>query len=109
MVFIANYSTPAATLREYLYRRAAELTLQHKFRYFAVIRELRPLAEYQIIYRYREDEEAGIDAEEVELPVTGTLHMTTQCFKNPENASGTSLTDAKACLHKPRGPKSSHG
>ncbi|MCX5644506.1 MAG: hypothetical protein NTZ17_07445 [Phycisphaerae bacterium] len=50
MVFIANYSTPAATLREYLYRRAAELTLQHKFRYFAVIRELRPLAEYQIIF-----------------------------------------------------------
>jgi hypothetical protein len=104
-VFTANYTTPPATLREYLYRRAAELTLQHKSRYFAVTREPRPLVEYRTVYRSEEDKEAGIDAEEVELPAWGTLQMTIQCFENVSTAAGTSLIDARACLPGVHGPE----
>ena len=98
VAFTANYTTSAATLREYLYRRAAELTRQHKFQYFVVIREPRPRSEYKIVYRYHEDRGAGIDAEEVEVPARGTLHMTIQCFKDARQAAGTQPIDAMACL-----------
>jgi hypothetical protein len=98
--FVGNYRTPADTLYGYLHRRAAELTVRHGFRYFAIIREPRPLTEYQIVYRCREDEEAGIDAKEVEVPAWGTLHMTIQCFKAGQNAPGVRLIDAQAYLHK---------
>ncbi len=95
VAFTANYTTSATTLREYLYRRAAELTLQHKFRYFTVIREPRPLAKYKIIYRSEADREAGIDAEDVELPAQGTLHMTIQCFQDASPVAETPLLDAQ--------------
>lgn len=98
VVFTANYTTSAATLREYLYRRAAELTLQHKSRYFTVTREPRPLIEYKMIYPSQEDEEAGIDGEEVELPAWGTLQMTIQCFKNASPVAGVHLIDAQTYL-----------
>jgi len=98
VAFTANYTTSAATLREYLYRRAAELTLWHKFRYFAVIREPRPLAKYKIMYRYQADQGAGIDAEEVEAPARGTLHMTIQCFEDARQATDAQPIDAIACL-----------
>lgn len=97
--FMGSPTTSAEMMHEYLYRRAAELTLRHGFRYFAVVREPRPLAEYQTKYRSREDEQAGVDAREVEVPAWGTLQMTIQCFKNPENASGTSLINAEALLY----------
>jgi len=35
--------------------------------------------------------------------------MTIQCFKNPENASGTSLTNAEAYLYGRPESKASHG
>ena len=98
VAFTASYTTSAATLREYLYRRAAELTLRHKFRYFAVIREPRPLAKYKIMYRYQPDQGAGIDAEEVEVPARGTLHMTIQCFEDAWQTAGARPIDAIAYL-----------
>ena len=55
------------------------------------------------------DQAAGIEAEEVEVPARGTLHMTIQCFKNPENASDTSLIDAEAYLYGRPESKLSHG
>ena len=39
----------------------------------------------------------------------GTLHMTIQCFKNPENASGTSRIDAEAYLYGRPEAKLPHG
>ncbi len=98
VAYTASYATAAATLREYLYRRAAELTLRHKCRYFAVIREPHPLAVYKVIYRYYADQGAGIDAEEVEVPARGTLHMTIQCFKDARRTNDTQPIDAKAYL-----------
>ena len=98
VVFTANYTTSADTLREYLYRRAAELTLRHRFRYFAVIREPRPLIEYKIAYNSQEDKEAAIDSKEVEMPAWGTLQMTIQCFRRASSAAGAHLIDAKAYL-----------
>jgi hypothetical protein len=98
--FTANFTTSADAMHEYLYRRAAELAIRHGFRYFAVIREPRPLAEYEIKYRSREDEQAGIDGKDVETPAWGMLQMTIQCFKDPENASGVRLIDARAYLRK---------
>jgi hypothetical protein len=96
VAFNANYATSADTLHEYLHRRAAELTLQHGFRYFAVIREPRPQVEYRITYYCREDREAGIDAKEAELPAWGTLQMTIQCFQTVSQAAGLHLLDAMA-------------
>ena len=98
VAFTANYTTPASTLLEYLYRRAADLTLQHKFRYFAVVREPRPRANYKVIYRYQADQGAGIDAQEVEVPARGTLHMTIQCFQDDWQAADMQPIDATAHL-----------
>ncbi len=100
VAFTANYTTSADTLCEYLYRRAAELTLQHGFRYFAVVREPRPLVEYRIVYNSREDEEAAIDAKEAEMPAWGTLQMTIQCFRHVFPTADMRLTDAQAHLAK---------
>jgi hypothetical protein len=101
--FAANYATSAETLREYLYRRAAELTSRYGFRYFAVVRPPRPLTWYKTIYPSQEDREAGIDGQEAELPAWGTLHMTIQCFRTRPDASGPRLSDAETCLL--RGPQ----
>ncbi len=98
VAYTANYTTDTTTLREYLYRRAAELTVRHKCRYFAVIRGPHPLAVYKVIYRYYADQGAGIDAEEVEVPARGTLHMTIQCSKDARQTTGTQPIDAKAYL-----------
>jgi hypothetical protein len=103
--FVANYTTSASTLCRYLYRRAAELTVQHGFRYFAVVREPCPLIEYQITYRSQEDAEAWIDGMEVEVPAWGTMHMTIECFKDAQHPSGVRLIDAQAHLPKGRRPK----
>ena len=107
--FMGSPTMSADVMQTYLYRRAAELTLRHQFRYFAVIREPRPLAKYKAIYRHRVDQAAGIKAEEVEQPMRGTLHMTIQCFKNPENASDPSLINAEAYLYGRPESKLSHG
>lgn len=100
VAFAANYTTSAGALRGYLYRRAAELTLQHGFRYFTVVREPRPLVEYRIVYNSREDEEAGIDSTEAERPAWGTLQMTVQCFRHVFPTPDRHVIDAKVYLAK---------
>lgn len=107
--FTASPTTPADVMQEYLYRRAAEITLRHHFRYFAVVREPGPLTAYQTKYRTRDGGQTGNNRWEVEVPVWGTLQMTIQCFKNPENASGTSLINAEAYLYGRPESKPSHG
>jgi|GEM_PF-906749 len=98
VVFRANYTTSVQTLREYLYRRAAELTLEHGFRYFAVVRPARPLTQYRTEYRSQEDEEAMTDSMEAEYPAWGTMHMTIQCFREGEQPADGPLIDAQAHL-----------
>lgn len=107
--FMGSPTTSADVMQEYLYRRAAELTLRHQFRYFAVIREPCPLTKYKAIYRYRVDQAAGIKADEMEQPMRGTLHMTIQCFKTPQSASDPSLINAEAYLYGRPESKLSHG
>jgi hypothetical protein len=97
--FMGSPATSADVMQEYLYRRAAELTLRHQFRYFAVIREPSPLTEYKTIYLHRVDQSAGMKAEEMEQPMRGTLHMTVQCFKNPQSVSDPSAINAEAYLY----------
>jgi hypothetical protein len=97
--FAGSPSTSAEVMQEYLYRRAAELTLRHQFRYFAVIREPSPLTKYKTIYLHRVDQSAGMKAEEMEQPMRGTLHMTIQCFKTPQSASDPSPVNAEAYLY----------
>jgi len=104
--FMANHITPAATLHRYLLRRAAELTVRHGFRYFAVIRDPGPRIEYHTEYRTREDEQAMIDSIQVEYPAWGTMHMTIQCFQDPQQAAGVRLIDAQA--HLPKGGRPKH-
>jgi hypothetical protein len=96
--FVANPITSADILHEYLYRRAAELTLRHGFRYFAILRDPCPLSKYRIKYRSQEDAGAGIDSMEVEVPAWGTLHMTIRCFKDDPGTSDVCLIEAQACL-----------
>ena len=103
--FVANYNTSTDTLQKYLYRRAAELTVRHGFRYFAVVRDSCPLTKYQIKYQSREDAQAGIDGMDVEVPAKGTLHMTIQCFTDGQNAVDTRLIDAKTYGHGQPEPK----
>jgi len=103
--FTANYFTPDDTLLRYLYRRAAELTVRHGFHYFAVVRDPRPLIEYHTEYRTKEHEAAMMDSMQVEHPAWGTMHMTIQCFEDPQNTSGVPLIDAKAHLPKGRRPR----
>jgi len=106
--FLGSPTTSADVMSEYLYRRAAELTLRHRFRFFAVIREPRPLTKYKAIYRHRVDQAAGVKAEEVEQPTRGTLHMTIQCFTNPQSAAGLSVMNAEAYLYGRPESKSAH-
>jgi len=103
--FVGTFTTPEETLREYLYRRSAELTLRHGFQYFAVLRDSRPVTEYQTKYRSRSDEAAGVDGLDVEFPAWGTLHMTIQCFEDRPETAGENLIDAKAYLQKPSAVK----
>jgi len=103
--FVANALTFPDTLNRYLYRRAAELTVRHGFRYFAIVGDPCPLTQYHTEYRSQEDERARIDSMEVEFPTWGTMRMTIQCFQDPQQAAGLRLIDAQAHLPKDRRPK----
>ncbi len=100
VAFTANWGTSDDTMRRYLYRRVAELTVQHGFRYFTVIRGPRPLTEYRTEYRSLEDQQATLDSTEVEHPAWGTMHMTIQCFQDARQAVDMRPIDAMAQLPK---------
>lgn len=107
--FVATPFTSAETLDNYLYHRAAELTVRHGFHYFTILRDPRPSMQCRTVYKTQADRTAMIDKREREFPTMGTMHMTIQCFTAPEQAAGEDLIDAQTYLpegHNPRRAKS---
>ena len=98
--FVANDNTPSRTVCIYLYRRAAEVTLENGFRYFIVIRGPRQLTERVHLYSSQDYWNDMPNPIEVDVPDPEKLHMTIQCFKDFPQDCDMSLIDAKAHLQK---------
>lgn len=98
--FVANHNTPSRAVCEYLYRRAAELTLEHGFKYFAVIRGPRQLTERKIMYPSEDHFQDMAEPVEFEVPNPRWLHMTIRCFKGLQEQTDMYLIDASAYLQK---------
>ncbi len=98
--FVANHNTPPATVRNYLYQRAAELTLEKGFEYFAVIRGPHPLTERRQLYQSQDHWKDMDKPIEFDVPNPRRLHMTIQCFKDLRQDIDMPLIDARAYLQK---------
>jgi hypothetical protein len=98
--FVANNSTPSGIVCDYLYQRAAELTLENGFKYFTIIRGPRQLTQRVYIYASQDSWKDAMDPIETEVPDAGRLRMTIQCFKEPPENVQTRLIDAKVYLQK---------
>jgi hypothetical protein len=100
VTYTANARTPGRVACAYLYRRAAEVTLRYGFRYFAVIRGPRNptgLAVYDVVRQGARDKRDLVVAEE---PVSGTIFITIQCFKDEQEVPGARQIEAKDYLEK---------
>ena len=98
--FVANYNTSPRTVRNYLYRRAAELTLEKGFKYFAVIRGHSPLTERRQMYQSQDHWKDTAKPIEFDVPDPRKLNMTIQCFKDVQEQLDIPLIDAGAYLQK---------
>ena len=98
--FAANNNTPSRAVCVYLYRRAAELTLENGFKYFVVIRGPRQSTERMIMYPSQDHWKDMTDPIELEVPNHGRLHITIQCFKDVQEDRDMRLIDARAYLQK---------
>ena len=98
--FVANDNTPSRAVRNYLYRRAAELTLEKGFKYFAVIRGPRPLTERVRMYPNQDLWNDMAKPIEFDVPDPRKLHMTIQCFKDAPEDSDIPLIDAGEYLQR---------
>jgi hypothetical protein len=98
--FVGNYNTPPTTVRNYLYRRAAELTLEKGFKYFDVIRGPSPLTERRQLYQSPDHWKDMARPIEFDVPDPRKLHMTIQCFKDAPEDSDIPLIDAGEYLQK---------
>ena len=100
VTYRASSRTPGRVVCAYLYHRAAEVTLQYGFDYFAVIRGPRMPTGLDVSYVHRED--AGDDWEPVvvETSVSGTLFITIQCLKEAQEMPGARLIDARGYLER---------
>ncbi len=98
VTYVANACTPDRVLLDYLHRRAAELTLQHGYRYFAGLREPRqPTHLDTATVGGRTEPERTIV---VEAARRGTLFMPIQCFRDAPESPDMALIDAKAYLQE---------
>jgi hypothetical protein len=98
--FSANRSTCPKVVRRYLYRRAAEVTLENGFVYFTVIRGPEKLTQRMDLYPsedYYRDMERPI---EVNVPSSTNLKMTIQCFTDKPERTETPIFDAQEYLEK---------
>ena len=104
VTYRANSKTPGRVVCGYLCRRAAEVTLQYGFRYFAVIRGPRMPIGLEVHHVYSEDKDEWEPIVN-EAPVSGTLFMTIQCLKEVREVPGARLIDAKGLLEKSSNPR----
>ena len=98
--FVGNYNTPPATVHNYLYRRAAELTLEKGFKYFAVIRGPLPLTERRQLFQSQDHWKDMAGPIEFDVPDPRKLNMTIQCFKDVPEKRDIPVIDSKAYLQK---------
>ncbi len=98
--FVANDNTPPNTVRDYLYRRAAEITIKNGFTYFTVIRGPSQLTERMLMHQSRDHYKDGSAPVEFDVPDSGRLRMTIQCFKDIQDDDHIKLIDARVFLNK---------
>jgi len=98
--FVANDNTSSDTVCDYLYRRAAEITIKNGFTYFTVIRGPSQITERMPIHQSQDSYKDGSDPVEFDVPDSSRLHMTIQCFRDIRNEDNIDLIDAKVYIHK---------
>lgn len=98
--FLANDNTPPNTVRDYLYRRAAEITIKNGFKYFTIIRDPSQLTERIQMHQSYDHFKDRSDPIEFEVPDSSRLHMTIQCFRDIQDKDHINLIDAGVYLHK---------
>ncbi len=98
--FVANNNTPLNKVRDYLYRRAADITIKNEFAYFTIIRGPSQLTERMQMHQSQDHYKDGSDPIEFDVPDSGRLHMTIQCFKNMQDQDHINLIDAGVYLQK---------
>jgi hypothetical protein len=98
--YVATTATPHQVLSGYLYRRAAELTLQYGFRYFVVLRAPRRRTSLDARAVPVQDEPSKWGTVVVQAPSPGTLLMPIQCLHDTRESPGMSLIDAKEYLDR---------
>ena len=103
--FIANSSTPSKVVCRYLYRRAAEVTLENGFLYFTVMRGPNQLTERMEFYPSEDYFRDMEPLREVDVPVSNRLKMTIQCFENLPEKYDMRIIDAREYLKKHGEPK----
>ena len=98
--FIANSNTPPKVVRRYLYRRAAEVTLENGFLYFSVIRGPDQLTERREFYQSEDHFKDMEPPLEVDVPVSHWQKMTIQCFVKLSEKYDMPIIDAREYLKK---------
>jgi len=98
--FWANSYTPSKVVRCYLYRRAAEVTLENGFSYFTVIRGPDQLTESMEFYPHEDHIKDMKPPLEVDVPDPSTLKMTIQCFEDVPEKCDMHLIDAREYSEK---------
>ena len=97
---VANNNTPPDTVRDYLYRRAAEITIKNGFTYFTVIRGPSQLTERMLMHQSQDHYKDRSDPIEFDVPDSSRLHMTVQCFRDLQDEDHLNLIDAEMYLQK---------
>ena len=99
----ATTCTSNQVLSGYLHRRAAELTLQYGFQYFAVLRDPHQLTCLDTRSVPVRDEPRKWRTIVVEAPTSGTLLMPIQCFHDAQESSDVAVIDAREYLDRKAG------
>lgn len=98
--FVANNNTSPKVVCSYLYRRAAEVTLENGFLYFTVIRGPDQLTACLEIYSDEEHYKSIKPPLEVDVPDASRLMMTIQCFQNIPEICDIHLINAQEYIAK---------
>lgn len=108
--FVANNNTSAETVRRYLYRHAAELTLTYGYSHFIILRGPSPLTTrwnytpYEDLMTSQDGEPNPDTVYDVDVPDPQHQKMTIQCFHQPPKNPQHPCFDAQAYLELNRKP-----
>jgi hypothetical protein len=96
--FSGNASITDATLRRYLYRRAAEVTLKNGYPYFIVVRPAAHTTEFLEIYAHEDQWKDMLPPSKVEPPDPSCMIMTIRCVRQAPEDHNADLIDARRYL-----------